>query len=74
MLLSVINVRSVTQELVQLFQGCGFANFALFAPLFSLLPAEYQGDSGFNALSDSSRYHPYIFSMLRCCFPTISRR
>ncbi len=61
LLLAVVNTRFVSQGMITVFQGCGFANFAIFDPVFSLLPAEYRGQFGYNALSDRSQYHPYIF-------------
>ncbi len=65
LLLSVINVRFVSTDLITIFQSGSFANFNLLSPIMSLLPAEYRGEAGYNALQDSSQYHPYIFPM-RC--------
>ncbi len=61
-LLSLVNTRFVSQELVAAFQGGSFVNFDFFNPLFSLMPPEYRGQVGYNALTDGQQNHPYIFS------------
>ncbi len=74
LLLSVINIRFVSPDLISIFQGGSFANFNLLSPVMSLLPAEYRGEVGYNALQDSSQYHPYIFPVLCVCPKPISSR
>ncbi len=61
LLLSVINVRFVSQDLITLFQGLGFADLDIFDLLLSSLPAEYRGQVGYNVLTDNAQYHPNIF-------------
>ncbi len=65
LLLSLVNARYITSDLIWTFQANGFASFDVFSLLFSLvlslLPPEYQGQVGYNALSDNAQYHPYIF-------------
>ncbi len=66
LLLSVINTQFVLTDLIAIFQGGSFVNFDMLSPIMSLLPDEYRGDAGYNALEDSSQYHPYIFSHTVC--------
>ncbi len=61
MLLSVINTKFLSQDLIATFQGGSFVNFDMFSLLFDLLPVEYRGQVGYNVLTDNSQYHPNIF-------------
>ncbi len=63
LLLAVIDVRFISEDLISLFQGLGFVGFNVMDFLFSLLPAEYQGQAGYNVLTDNAQYHPNIFSL-----------
>ncbi len=79
LLLSLVNTKYMSQELVAVFQGGSFLDFNVFAPIFSLLPAEYQGEVGYNALDDNSQYHPTLAGKmflvnLKCqiCFALLS--
>ncbi len=60
-LLAVINAPYVSSNMISLYQGCGFVNFNYFDSFLSLLPADFKGEEGYNALDDNSQYHPYIF-------------
>ncbi len=76
-LLAVINTKYMSENLIAAFQGGSFVNFNVFSWLISNLPAEYQGEVGYNALDDNSQYHPYIFSATdihdcaASCFPIV---
>ncbi len=56
-----MNTQYISQSLIIVYQGGSFLNFSVFGPLFDLLPGELNGEVGYNALSDDSQYHPYIF-------------
>ncbi len=60
MLLAVVNTKYTSQTLISIFDGGSFLNFDIFSPLFALLPAEYRGEVGYNALTDHAQYHPSI--------------
>ncbi len=60
-LLAIVNAKYVSNTLVAVFEGSAFLNFNVFSFLFSLLPPEYQGQVGYNALMDNAQYHPNIF-------------
>ncbi len=61
LLLSVVDVRFISSDLITAFQGCSFVSFNMFSTLLDQLPAEYRGQVGYNALDDNSEYHPNIF-------------
>ncbi len=80
LLLSLISATGVSTSLVRTFRALGFANFALFAPMFSALPAELQGESRHEAMpEDWLQYHPslqaktfLVTAKCHACFAAVS--
>ncbi len=59
-LLSMVNTRYITADMIAAFQAGSFVDFDIFSLVVSLFPPEYQGMSDYNRIEDNAQYHPTL--------------